>query len=224
MFKTIISFENLCAAWREFVSGKKLKKDVAEFSLDLSSNLFALHEDLKNKLYEHGGYEAFGISDPKPRSIHKASVRDRVVHHAIYRILYPCFNSKFICDTYSCRNDRGVHRALRRFERFAKKVSKNNTRTCWVLKCDIQKFFASIDTSSMLASKVEYCRVVRSLFSHTTCKKNLSTSIFVTAFVSRGSFCWGDRKLETKTSSNASRNARSIFWPMPKRSTLGKFL
>jgi len=28
---------------------------------------------------------------------------------------------------------------------FALKVSYNNTRTCWVLKCDIRKFFASID-------------------------------------------------------------------------------
>ena len=27
----------------------------------------------------------------------------------------------------------------------ALKVSKNNTRTCWILKCDIKKFFASID-------------------------------------------------------------------------------
>lgn len=28
---------------------------------------------------------------------------------------------------------------------FSDKVSKNNTRTVWILKCDIRKFFASID-------------------------------------------------------------------------------
>jgi retron-type reverse transcriptase len=145
MFEDIISLQNLCAAWREFLPGKKLKKDVAEFSLNLSSNLFALHEDLENKTYRHGGYKVFGISDPKPRVIHKASVRDRVLHHAIYRILYPYFDRKFIDDAYSCRDEKGTHRAVRRFEQFARRVSKNNTRTAWVLKCDIRKFFASID-------------------------------------------------------------------------------
>ena len=76
MFENIISFQNLCLAWQEFIPGKKLKKDVADFSLNLSSNLYALHEDLRNKTYEHGIYHAFGISDPKPRNIHKATVRD----------------------------------------------------------------------------------------------------------------------------------------------------
>ncbi len=150
MFKTIISFQNLCAAWQEFVRGKRMKKDVAEFSLDLSRNLYVLHGDLKNKSYEHGAYHPFGISDPKPRSIHKATVRDRVLHHAIYRVLYPYFDRKFIDDIYSCREAKGTHRAVRRFECFARKVSQNNTRTCWVLKCDIQKFFASIDHAALM--------------------------------------------------------------------------
>ena len=150
MFETIISFENLCAAWQEFVLGKMMKKDVAEFSLNLSRDLFALHKDLKNKTYEHGAYHAFGISDPKPREIHKATVRDRVLHHAIHRVLYPYFDRKFICDVYSSRDDKGTHRAMRRFLSFARKVSKNNTRTCWVLKCDIRKFFASIDQTTLI--------------------------------------------------------------------------
>lgn len=149
MFEDIISFKNLCAAWQEFIIGKKTKKDVAEFSFNLSGNLYALHKDLENKTYEHGAYHAFAISDPKPRSIHKATVRDRVLHHAIYRVLYPYFDHKFVCDVYSCRDEKGIHRAVRRFEGFARKVSKNNMRTCWVLKCDIRKFFASIDQTTL---------------------------------------------------------------------------
>lgn len=150
MFTTIISFENLCAAWKEFIIGKKRKKDVAEFSLNLSGNLYMLHEELKSKTYRHGPYQAFGISDPKPRNIHKATVRDRVLHHAMYRILYPYFDPEFISDVYSCRNGKGTHRAINRFYYFARKVSKNNTRTCWALKCDIQKFFASIDHAILM--------------------------------------------------------------------------
>ena len=100
---------------------------------------------MKSKTYVHSKYEAFKINDPKPRDIHKASVRDRLLHHAIYRILYPYFDKKFIYDSYSCRFGKGTHKAMDRFRDFTRKVSKNDTRTCWVLKCDIRKFFANID-------------------------------------------------------------------------------
>jgi len=144
-FEKIISVENLLLAWKEFMRGKRNKKDVQEFQLHFMDNVLSLHQDLKNKTYTHGGYYAFKISDPKPRDIHKATVRDRLLHHAIYRILYPHFDSKFIHDSYSCRLEKGTHRAINRFRDFYRKVSKNNTKTCFVLKCDIRKFFANIN-------------------------------------------------------------------------------
>ncbi|MBI2087014.1 MAG: group II intron reverse transcriptase domain-containing protein [Candidatus Zambryskibacteria bacterium] len=112
-------------------------------------NIISLHEDLKNKTYKHSAYHTFNISDPKPRNIHKASVRDRLLHHAIYRILYPYFDKKFIFDSYSCRLNKGTHKAMEKFKSFSRKVSKNNTKQCWILKCDIKKFFATIDHNSL---------------------------------------------------------------------------
>lgn len=144
-FKEIVSPDNLLSAWTEFVKGKRMKNDVQGFSLRLMSNILTLHHELVNGTYRHGGYHAFNISDPKPRNIHKASVRDRLAHHAIHRALSPFFERAFIVDSFSCRLGKGTHRALNRFRAFAYKVSHNNTRTCWVLKCDIRKFFASID-------------------------------------------------------------------------------
>jgi retron-type reverse transcriptase len=108
-------------------------------------NILQVIDELANKTYQHGPYHAFNISDPKPRNIHKASVRDRLLHHAMYRVLYPYFDRMFIADSYSCRVGKGVHKALNRFNYFFNKVSRNNTRSCWVLKCDIRKFFASVD-------------------------------------------------------------------------------
>jgi|SRR3989344_98239 len=145
MYELIISLENLFDAWQEFLKGKRKRKDVAEFSENLSENIYNLHLDLVNKTYCHGNYYAFNISDPKPRNIHKATVRDRLLHHAVYRVLYSYFDNKFIHDSYSCRVGKGTHKAIERFRRFAYKVSRNNTKQCWVLKCDIKKFFASID-------------------------------------------------------------------------------
>jgi RNA-directed DNA polymerase len=145
VYQDIINVENLLGAWREFLRGKRKKKDVQEFGLRLMDNILDLHHALANKTYQHGPYHAFKINDPKPRDIHKAGVRDRLVHHALHRKLYPFFDRTFIADSYSCRAGKGAHKALNRFRTFAYKESKNHTRTCWVLKCDIKKFFANID-------------------------------------------------------------------------------
>lgn len=144
-YNSIISLENLLISWQEFLQGKKKRKDIADFSVRLIDNILLLHAELKEKSYKHGSYFAFKINDPKPRDIHKASVRDRIVHHAIYRLLYPYFDNKFIFDSYSCRIDKGTHRAINRFREFGRKVSRNDTKTVWILKCDIRKFFATID-------------------------------------------------------------------------------
>lgn len=108
-------------------------------------NILKLQKELADRKYRHGPYFAFKINDPKPRDIHKAKVRDRVVHHAIYRVLYPYLDGKFVYDSYSCRIDKGTHRAINRLRELSRKVSKNNTKTVWVLKCDIRKFFARIN-------------------------------------------------------------------------------
>ncbi|MEK7509523.1 MAG: reverse transcriptase/maturase family protein [Patescibacteria group bacterium] len=149
-YEDIISLENLLEAWKEFVRGKRKKKDVQEFQYRLMDNVLALHRDLANQTYVHGPYHAFNISDPRPRNIHKATVRDRLLHHALYRKLYPFFDRTFIADSYSCRKGKGTHRAMNRFRAFAYQVSRNHTRTCWVLKCDVRKFFASIDQGTLM--------------------------------------------------------------------------
>src|SRR3989344_4743226 len=114
-YQYIISVDNLLSAWQEFLRGKRSRKDVQEFELHLMDNILSLHNDLANKTYQHSPYHAFNISDPKPRNIHKASVRDRLLHHAIYRVIYPFFNKIFIADSYSCRENKGAHKAVNRF-------------------------------------------------------------------------------------------------------------
>lgn len=162
-YEDIISVENLLAAWREFVNGKRKKRDVQEFQHRLMDNILELHEELQSLSYKHGPYDAFKVNDPKPRDIHKATVRDRLLHHAIYRQLYPYFNRMFIADSYSCRTGKGTHRAMDRFQKFAYAISRNDTRTCWVLKCDIRKFFASIDhriLMNMISVQIQDTRIV----------------------------------------------------------------
>ncbi len=126
------------------------KKDVLEFKIKLEENIFHLHQTLKNKTYQHSHYTAFNVYDPKLRKIHKATVMDRVLHHAIFRILYPLFDPSFIWDSYSCRMGKGSHRAVKKLEKFTRKASQNNKRNIFALKCDIRKFFDSINQEILL--------------------------------------------------------------------------
>jgi len=155
-FEEIVSIENLLEAWKEFARGKKQKKDVQFFQVNFMENVLSLGNDLLYHTYKHGNYQAFKIGDPKPRDIHKATVRDRLLHHAIYRKLYPFFDRAFITDSYSCRLNKGTHKAIKRFQEFSNIVSKNNTKTCWVLKGDIKKFFANIDHEILLRILSQY--------------------------------------------------------------------
>jgi retron-type reverse transcriptase len=151
IFEKIISLENLYISWKEFKRGKTKKLDVQKFEMFLEDNLFNLHQELKSRTYRHSNYTDFYIIDPKLRQIHKASVKDRVLHHAIYRILYPIFDKNFIFDSYSCRNRKGAQKAVLRLENFCRKASKNYTRICYCLKCDIKKYFDSIDHKILVA-------------------------------------------------------------------------
>lgn len=137
-------------AWKEFRRGKRSKRDVAEFELHLEENLFALHRELVYGAWKPDPYTAFCVQDPKLRLIHKASVRDRVLYQAVYSSLYFLFDDGFIHDSYSSRNGKGTHRAVTRFESFARKVTKNSRKQGFALKCDIKKFFDSVDHKVLL--------------------------------------------------------------------------
>lgn len=146
----MITKENIFRAWNNFKRGKRNKTDVNEFALKIGDNIFNLHYELLNEKYKHYGYFEFIKHDIKKRLIHKAIVRDRIVHHLIYENLYNYFDKYFIYDSYSCRINKGVHKAIKRYEYFGRKISKNYTKQVWVLKFDIKKCFASVNQNILL--------------------------------------------------------------------------
>jgi len=150
IFNNIISLENLFSAWDKFKNDKKNKRDVMRFEWKLEENIFQLHRDLKSKKYRHGSYGAFYIHDPKQRHIHKATVGDRILHHAIFFVVNPVFEPTFIAHSFSCRIGKGTHKGVDSFASMLSSGSRNNSRNCFVLKCDIKKFFDAIDHNILL--------------------------------------------------------------------------
>lgn len=138
LYSQIITFENLLLAARKAQKGKRFQDNVLGFNYNLERELLQLQEELRGKTYQPGAYRTFTIQEPKTRLISAAPYRDRVVHHALCNIIVPIFERTFIEDSYANREGYGTHRALKRFIDFA--------RSCrYVLQCDIQKYFPSID-------------------------------------------------------------------------------
>lgn len=150
IFEKVISLENLFSAWEKFHKDKKKKKDVQKFEFNLEKNIFQLHRDLEHKIYRHGPYFSFYIRDPKVRHIYKATVQDRVLHHAVFKILNPIFEPTFISTSFSCRIKKGNHKGTNKLAETLRKVSKNNLKICFALKCDIKKFFENINHEVLL--------------------------------------------------------------------------
>lgn len=156
-----MTFERLLEAWGDFIQEKRSREDVNEFALHLSDNLFDILIELGNETYTHGSYQEYIICDPKKRTIHKASVKDRVIHRLIYNALYGYFDTRYIHDSYSCRIGKGTHKAQARFRNFVNVVSKNYTKPCYILKFDIKKCFQSIDTKTPKAILTEHLEDIR---------------------------------------------------------------
>ena len=146
LFEEVTGFENLYRASRKARRGKRARPDVENFEFELEYNLLQLNYELRQQSYRPGPFRSFKIRDPKPRLISAAPYRDRIVHHAICNVLEPVFERVFIHDSYACRKGKGTHAAISRYQKFARSNS-------YVLKCDVLKFFPSID-HRILASVV----------------------------------------------------------------------
>ncbi len=151
LFGQITSFDNLLLAARKAQKGKRFKAGCARFNFNLEGQLLKLQRELLAGSYRHGRYRDFFINDPKRRLISAASYRNRVVHHALCNVIEPLFDRSFIHDSYACRTGKGTHAAVDRYTHYARKYR-------YVLKCDIRKYFPSVDQQILLAMIVKKIR------------------------------------------------------------------
>ncbi len=151
LWPQLISFENLLLAYQKARKGKRQRHEVTHFSLNLERELFQLQDDLTTHTYRPGDYRQFTLYERKPRLISAAPFRDRVVHHALMNVVEPLLDKSFIDDSYACRKNKGVHRAVGRYQTWAKRYS-------YVLKLDIARYFPSIDQTIL---KRQICHQIK---------------------------------------------------------------
>ncbi|MBS3099510.1 helix-turn-helix domain-containing protein [Candidatus Pacearchaeota archaeon] len=145
LFSLMCSFDNLRTAWRKAKQGKTKRRYVKRFQRNLRENLLKLKDELENQSYEPCSLQTFVHRDPKTRKISKAAFRDRVVHNVLCNVIVPIFEKSFICDSFANQIGKGTLKAIERFDKFKRKVSKNNTRDSYVLKADIKHYFEEMN-------------------------------------------------------------------------------
>ncbi|MBK8871737.1 MAG: group II intron reverse transcriptase domain-containing protein [Elusimicrobia bacterium] len=139
VFEEIVGLKNLLSAANATLSeGRRFRGEGALFKFNLERELLRLHDELMTGRYRHGCYRLFTILDPKQRIVAAATVKDRVVHHAVHDVIEPRLDGMFIHDSYACRRGKGTHAALDRAHGFLR-LSR------YGLHLDVKSYFQSID-------------------------------------------------------------------------------
>jgi len=138
-------------AYRKARRGKLRSPAVSRFGFNLETELFALEAALLSGEYRPSPYRLFKIFEPKSRIIAAAPFVDRVVHHALMRVIEPLLDPRIIHDSYACRVGKGAHRAVDRYQHWSKRYT-------YALQMDIRQYFPSIDRGLV---KQKYRRYIK---------------------------------------------------------------
>lgn len=114
LFPEIVSFGNLMAAARLAAKGRRMLPAPGKFLTRIETGVLRLREELLAGTWRPGPYKSWFIHEPKTRMISAAPFRDRVVHHAVCRVVMPLFDRRMIYDLWSNRPGKGTHGAVDR--------------------------------------------------------------------------------------------------------------
>jgi len=150
LYQEIISFENLYLAFKDARRLKSEKPEVLEFSYHAEERLWDIHNKLEKHIWVPSPYREFlSKTEVKRRVIHAPAFADRVVHMALFRILMPIFEERFIYDSYACRKNKGTLAAVNRTQDFLRRARNSFDKT-YVLQGDFQKCYDSIYKPALL--------------------------------------------------------------------------
>lgn len=159
LFERAFSPDNLHAAYLDARKNKRATRSCFSFEKRLGAGLSGLHESLHAGTYAPLPYNTFRVYEPKPRLIHAPAFRDRVVQHAIYRVIQPIFDASFIDQSFACRPGKGTHAAAD----YVQDALQQAARDSYLLQLDIRKFYYSIDRAilrRLIERKIKDTRLV----------------------------------------------------------------
>lgn len=145
LWDKITSYDNLYLAYKRARKGKSTRRAVKKFEADIQGNLLKLQKTLIDKTFTTSQYKSKTIYEPKQREIYILPFYpDRIVQHALLQVLIPIWDNLMIYDSYACRVGKGMHIASKRTMLHVRKYE-------YCLKCDISKFYPSINHDILIS-------------------------------------------------------------------------
>jgi len=146
----IFTFEKLKEAHELCRRDKQHKHGTIMFEMELARNLAELTTKLQSRKYKLGKHKQFKLYDPKERTIDALPYKDRVVLMCFTKfILEPKLEGRVIYDNAASRKGKGTQFAIDRLHGFMASEARHK-REIYYLKCDISKYFASLDHDYLL--------------------------------------------------------------------------
>lgn len=140
-----VSIDEIYDAYYDCCKHKKGTYGYVKYQQNYILNNLQLYKDLNSMKYEIGVSRAFCVTKPKLREVFCATFRDRIVHHLIANKFHDIIESELTDSAFACRKGKGTHYGIKYIEATIKRVSCNYTKETWILKCDLQGFFMSIN-------------------------------------------------------------------------------
>lgn len=149
-YNYILDIQKIKDVYHTIRVNSKHKEKIVSFELFLSSNLIQVYTVLKNRTYIHQRYNIFLIREPKIRVIMSECMQDKIINHLVSKyILFPLIEPKLIEANVATREGKGSKKASLYMKRYINHL-KENYEKIYVLKCDIHKYFYSIDHEILL--------------------------------------------------------------------------
>jgi len=116
-----------------------------------------MKRQLEERTYRVGAYTEFIVSEPKRRIVRSGTFRDKVLQHCLCDcVLLPKLRECFLLDNYAGQTGKGTLFGLDRLSESLLSFYAEHGRSGYILKCDVTKFFYSIDHDLMKACVRRY--------------------------------------------------------------------
>lgn len=150
LYEKIYDYDNLYSAWLEVEKGRKHNLDFQEYKTRYEDLiLLEIQNELIYQTYTPRKTREFLVRDPKLREISEPTFFDRIVHHALMRVVQPYFNKYFHRESYACIKDKGPLKSCYSYQKQIRRALGRWGDDFYVIHLDFKSFFASIDRENL---------------------------------------------------------------------------
>lgn len=150
VYSNILDIDRIIDTYHNIMINTKHRNKILEYNMFYMCNLVNIYNKLQNRTYHHGEYNIFVIKEPKVRVIMSEKLEDKIVNHLVSDyILLPLIEPRLIDMNVATRVGKGTKMVIYYMKKYLTTMHKKY-HNFYILKCDISKFFYSIDHEVLL--------------------------------------------------------------------------